>query len=50
MSEDMVCSRLYSDGITQVDQFNPAECAMLIEINDYVVGFDVCNPASVKPR
>ena len=50
MSKDMLYNRLYSDGITQVDQFNPAEYTMLIEINNYIIGFDIWNPASVKPR
>ena len=44
----MVCSGLYSDRITQVDQFDPAECTMLVEIDDNVVRFDVCSPALVK--
>jgi len=45
MNKGMVCSRLYSDGMTQVYQFDPAECAMLIEIDNIVIGFDVCSPA-----
>jgi len=48
MGKGMVCSRLYSDGITQVDQFDPAECTMLVEIDDNVVGFYVCSSALVK--
>ena len=44
----MVCGRLYCDGITQVDQFDPAECTVLVEIDDDVVGFNVCSPASGK--
>lgn len=48
MSEGMVCTRLYSDRITQVYQFDPAECTMLVEVDDNVVGFDVCSPALVK--
>ena len=48
MSKGMVCGRLYSDGVTQIDQFDPAESTMLVEIDDNVVGFDVYIPASVK--
>lgn len=44
----MMCSRLYSDGIAQVDQFDPAERIMLVEIDENVVGFYVCSPALVK--
>ena len=47
MSEGMVCSRLYLNGITQVDQFDPAECTLLVEIDNNVVGFNVCSPALV---
>ena len=48
MSEGMVCSRLYSNRITQVYHFDPAECTMLVEIDDNVVRLDVCSPALVK--
>ncbi len=47
MSEGMVCSRLYSDRITQVDQFDSAEFTMLVEIDNNVVGFDICSPALI---
>ena len=50
MSERVVCSRLYFNRITQVDEFNPAECTTLVKIDDYVVGFNICSAASVKPR
>ncbi len=43
------CSRLDSDGITQVDKFDPAECTMLVGIDDNVVGFDIYSPALIKP-
>ncbi len=49
MSEGMARSRLYSDRITQVNQFDPAECTILIEIDNNVVGFDICSPALVTP-
>jgi len=48
MTKGMVCSRLYLNGIPQIDQFNPADCTMLVEIDDNVVGFDICSPALVK--
>lgn len=48
MSKGMVCSRPYSDGITQVNQFDPAQCTMLVKIDDNVVGFDVYSLALVK--
>lgn len=41
VSKGMLCSRLYSDRITQVYDFDPAECTLLVEIDDNVVGFDV---------
>lgn len=45
----MICSRLWSNGITQVDQLNPAESTMLVEVDDNIVGFNVCRrPALVK--
>ena len=46
----MVCNRLYSNGITQVDQFGPAEFPMLIEIDNNIVEFDVYTPALVRLR
>ncbi len=45
MCERMVCRGLYYDGVTQVDQFDPAECTLLVEIHDNIIGFDVYCPA-----
>jgi len=47
MSKTMVCRGLYFDGVTQVDQFNPAECTLLVEIHDNIIGFDVYCPALI---
>lgn len=43
MSKGVLCSWLYFDRVTQVDYFDPAEFALLVEIDDYVVGFDICS-------
>ena len=50
MGEGMICSRLYFDGIAQVDQFDSAEGTMLIQIDHNVVGLDICCPISEMMR
>ena len=37
----MICSRLYVDSITQVYDFDPADCTLVVKVDDYVVGFEV---------
>ena len=49
MGKGMVFGRLNSDGVTQVDQFDPAECTMLVKIADIKSDNVVCGTALVKP-
>ena len=39
----MMCSRLDFDGIALVDRFDFADRFMLVEIDDDIVGFDICS-------
>ena len=41
VSTGMICSRLYLNRITQVYDLDPADCILLVKVDDYVVGFEV---------
>lgn len=42
MGEGVACGRLYLYSIPQINQCDPAEPAILTEIDDNIVGFDIC--------